>query len=98
MFYRLRVYARYWRRAVYNFNTDVLDVPWSGTLERCLILGGVALVVLHIPFALAARIFERVIWVALHYAMIGWLIVIPLCLGYAVVVKYCIGRRYVHDS
>jgi hypothetical protein len=98
MFYRVRVYARYWRQKVYNFNTDVLNTPWGGVLERCLTLGVVAWCLLAMPFHVAQRLFEHVVWVAIQYAMVGWLVLIPLALLYTAVVKFWIGRRYVHHS
>jgi hypothetical protein len=93
MFYRLRVYWRYWRRSLTNFNAVVRKVPWSAPLESCFWLGAIAVWILYMPFSHAQHLFERVIWVAVHNAMIAWLALIPLVLGYTWIVKYCTGGR-----
>jgi len=93
MFYRLRVYWRYGRRTLNNFNAVVREVPWTCPLESCFGLGAVALLILYMPFSLAQHLFERVIWVAVHHAMVAWLLLIPVTLGYTWIVKYWTGGR-----
>jgi hypothetical protein len=93
MLYRARVYWRYWRRILANFNAVVREAPWSRAFEGCFTLGGVALVVLYLPFPVVQQFFERVIWVAVRHAMVVWLALIPLTLGYTWAVKYLTGGR-----
>ena len=87
MFYRLRVYWRYSRRRITEFNALVRDASWGPVLESHFWLAFIALVLLYTPFYVAQQLFERVIWIAVHKAMGIWLAMVPLSLMYTCAVK-----------
>jgi hypothetical protein len=93
MLYRARVYWRYWRRTLHNFNADVREAPWSRAFEGCFTLGAVALMILYIPSPIWQQLFERVILVAVRHAMVAWLALIPLTLSYTWIIKHWTGGK-----